>query len=132
MAAKKDEGKVVEDKKVVTTNKQDQESQVPESAKTHGERTGEGVRTPTVGEPVETSFDERTSAQAPWLKADGAQDNGAVDLSKPEGARASQSREGNKTTVEETEQAIKDGTVEGKQDLADLDKDGGKPKNPVK
>lgn len=107
------------------------EDKIPESAKTNGEKNGTDVRSPQVGEPVKTSFDERTSAGAPWLKADGSQDNGAVNLDEPEGARKESAREGNKTTVEETEQAIKDGTVEGRQRILDDEKNG-KAKNPVK
>lgn len=142
--AKDNDNKVVEDTKVqdpaqvnedqnrVTTNKQDEEQQVPESARTNGEKDGRGVRTPTVGEPVTTSFDERTSAVQPFLKADGTQDNGAADLSEPEGARRTTSREGDNTTVEDTEKAIKNGDIEGKQDIADLKRGDVKAKNPVK
>ena len=117
-----------------TTNTKNQHNKnnIPKSTHTNGERDGRGVRTPTVGEPVKTSFDERTSAVQPFLKADGTQDNGAADLSQPEGARATTAREGDKTTVEETEKAIKEGSVEGPQNMAELNKEDSKPKNPVK
>lgn len=89
---------------------------------------GRGKSEDRVGVPVETSFDERTGVTQPFVKADGSQDNGAADLGEPEGARRETTREGDKTTVEETEKAIKDGVVEGNQRVA---KD--EPlKNPVK
>lgn len=84
-----------------------------------------------VGTPVETSFDERTGVTQPFVKADGTQDNGAPDLSEPEGARRVSTREGDKTTVEETEVAIKKGIVEGEQKLGSKEAKEA-PKNPVK
>lgn len=83
-----------------------------------------------VGTPVETSFDERTGVTQPFVKADGSQDNGAADLSEPEGARRETTREGDKTTVEETNVAIDEGTVEGPQHLGS-EEDQEPPKNPV-
>lgn len=85
------------------------------------------ARGQVVGEPVTTSFDERTGVAQPFVKADGRQDNGAADLSEPEGARRETTREGSKTTVEETEVAIDKGIVEGHQRVADEEK----AKNPV-
>lgn len=82
-----------------------------------------------VGTPVTTSFDERTGVTQPFVKADGTQDNGAADLGEPEGARRASTREGSKTTVEETEKAIKDGVVEGPQRIKEAEDE--KPKNPV-
>ena len=115
------------------TKEQNDKVDVPESAKTNGEKNGTTVREPQVAEPETRSFDERTSAQAPWLRKDGSQDNGARDLTAPEGARAAQSREGDKTTVEETDKAIKDGVIEGrKQVVPGDDKDLEPAKNPVK
>lgn len=83
-----------------------------------------------VGEPVTSSFDERTGVVQPFVKADGSQDNGAADLSEPEGARRETTREGDKTTVEETNVAIEEGTVEGPQHLGS-EEDQNPPKNPV-
>ena len=87
------------------------------------------LRGQVVGEPVTTSFDERTGVAQPFVKADGTQDNGAADLGEPEGARRESTREGNKTTVEETEVAIDKGIVEGEQKVDEADEPA---KNPVK
>lgn len=80
-----------------------------------------------VGEAVTSSFDERTGVTQPFVRADGRQDNGAKDLSEPEGARRETTREGSKTTVEETEVAIEKGIVEGHQRVAEDEE----AKNPV-
>lgn len=83
-----------------------------------------------VGTPVTSSFDERTGVTQPFVKADGSQDNGAADLSEPEGARRQTTREGDKTTVEETNVAIKEGSVSGTQKIGS-EEDRAAPKNPV-
>lgn len=82
-----------------------------------------------VGEEVKTSFDERTGVTQPFVKEDGTQDNGAPDLEENTGARRASTREGDKTTVEETETAIEEGTVEGNQSFGTDEDD--QPKNPV-
>lgn len=87
--------------------------------------------TDRVGTPVETSFDERTGVAQPFLRQDGSQDNGAADLDEQEGARRETTREGNNTTVEDTEVAIKEGVVEGPQKLGSKEAKEA-PKNPVK
>lgn len=82
-----------------------------------------------VGEKITTTFDERTGVTQPFVKADGTQDNGAANLEKQEGASRESTRRGDKSTVEETEKAIKEGIVEGEQRIDDAEKE--KPKNPV-
>jgi hypothetical protein len=79
--------------------------------------TSRGESKDRVGTPVTSSFDERTSVTQPFVTPDGRQDNGAPDLSRPEGARRQTAREGDKTTVEETNVAIKEGTISGNQKL---------------
>lgn len=83
-----------------------------------------------VGEAVTSSFDERTGVTQPFVRVDGSQDNGAADLGEPEGARRETTREGDKTTVEETDVAIKEGTVSGTQKIGS-EEDEAAPKNPV-
>lgn len=68
---------------------------------------GRGV----VGETVTTSFDERTGVTQPFITKDGKQDNGLANLDDVEGAKASSTRKGNNTTVEDTEEAIRRGFV---------------------
>ncbi len=83
-----------------------------------------------VGEPVTSSFDERTGVTQPFVRVDGSQDNGAADLEEPEGARRETTREGDKTTVEETNTAIKEGTISGTQKIGSEEAKEA-PKNPV-
>lgn len=83
-----------------------------------------------VGEPVTSSFDERTGVTQPFVRQDGSQDNGAADLGEPEGARRETTREGDKTTVEETNVAIEEGTVSGTQKIGS-EEEQAPPKNPV-
>ncbi len=124
---------VTEDKKRSTTVKQDENAKTPKSALTNGEKDGRDVRAPQVAEPETRSFDERTGVAQPFLRADGSQDNGARDLSKPEGARRESNRDGNKTTVEETDKAIEEGIVEGGKQVVPGDETELEPaKNPVK
>ena len=92
--------------------------------------TSRGESKDRVGEPVTSSFDERTGVAQPFVKADGIQDNGAPDLDENDGARRQTTREGDQTTVEETNTAIEEGTVEGPQHLGSEEAQE-PPKNPV-
>lgn len=83
-----------------------------------------------VGEPVTSSFDERTGVTQPFVRVDGSQDNGAADLEEPEGARRETTREGERTTVEETNTAIEEGTISGTQKIGSEEEQAA-PKNPV-
>lgn len=97
-----------------------------------GDQSSPDVREGKVGEKVSTSFDERTGVTQPFVLANGVQDNGLRNPEKAEGARRSATRDNeNTTTVEETDKAIKEGIVEGKQTPID-DVAEEKPKNPVK
>lgn len=104
------------------SNKKVEDTKVPESAQVEGR--GE------VGEKVTSSFDERTSVALPFVKADGSQDNGLADLSDADGARRETAREGNNTTVEDTEVAIENGDVIGNQSAGSKESKEA-PKNPV-
>lgn len=83
-----------------------------------------------VGVPVESSFDERTGVTQPFVMPDGTQDNGAPKPEDVDGASRTSTREGDKTTVEETNVAIKEGTVSGPQKLGSQEAQE-PPKNPV-
>lgn len=61
-------------------------------------------RKPQVAKEEGKTFDERTSAAQPFMKEDGTQDNGAENPEEAEGAKASQSREGDKNTADEAKQ----------------------------
>lgn len=125
------EAKLRADSKVSDAGDAPQEA--PKSAYPKNSDNGAGAgREPQVGEPVTSTFDERTSTAQPFLMADGRQDNGARDLDAPEGAKGATSREGDNTTVEETDKAIEEGTVEGGKQVVPGDPtDLEKPKNPV-
>lgn len=92
--------------------------------------TSRGDSKDRVGTPVKSSFDERTGVTQPFVREDGSQDNGAADLEEPEGARRETTREGDKTTVEETNTAIEEGTVSGTQAIGS-EQEQNPPKNPV-
>lgn len=87
-------------------------------------------RKPQVGEPVTSSFDERTGVTQPFVMSDGSQDNGAPKPEDVDGASRRTTREGESTTVEDTNVAIKEGTVEGPQHLGSEEAQE-PPKNPV-
>lgn len=107
----------------------DDDGKVPESAKTNAERRGDDPRTPTVAEPENRSFNERTSSTQPFILDDGTQDNGARDLENQDGSSGESSREGNQSVREDTKDAIADGVIPAS-DEPDVDE---KPvKNPVK
>lgn len=105
------------------------DSEVPESAKTNGEKDQDNPRTPTVGEPENRSFDERTSSTQPFILKDGTQDNGARDLESQEGSSGASSREGNQSVREDTKDAIADGVIPAS-DEPDVKEE--PVKNPVK
>lgn len=98
--------KVNEDARRTSTNAEDAENQIPESARTNGEREGRGVRTPTVGVTEERSFNERTAVRQPFILEDGTQDNGAKDLKDQDAAQGESTRKGNQTVREDTRDAI--------------------------
>lgn len=76
--------------------------------------------TPRIADEPATTFDERTSSAQPFMTPDGRQDNGQENLDEVEGSRGRSSREGNTSTVEETDKAIDEGIVEGQQNKAEL------------
>lgn len=89
--------------------KEQLENGIPESARTNGEKRGEGAG--VVAEPETRSFNERTAVRQPFILEDGTQDNGAKDLEKIDGAKGESTRLGNNTVREDTRQAIKDGKL---------------------
>lgn len=118
------------DDKQNTTNAQDNLNENAPASAYPGDQTDANVRAGQVGEKVTTSFDERTGVTQPFVMPDGTQDNGLRNPEKAEGARAESTREGEATTVEETDKAIKEDIVEGPQRTVD-DAAKDKPKNPV-
>lgn len=121
---------VTGDDKQTSSNQDDLNAPTPKSALTNGQVDGRDVREPSVGEPVNTSFDERTSVTQPFVLSDGTQDNGAAHPENAEGARATVSREGDNTAVEDSKTAVANGDIEGKVKPADEADE--TPKNPVK
>lgn len=134
MAKQSSNQKVSGDDRATATDQSDVDKSIPDSARTNGELDGRSRE--TVGEPVGTSFNERTAVRQPFILEDGTQDNGALDLDNIDGAKGESTREGNNTVREDTRQAIEDGVLpasdQPKGTLPGEEEDLGRAKNPDK